>query len=146
LLETRGTNRPPGLSTNPGEVIPVLHELFHGSGCTRKRGSQRGELFGAMETDGEREEKEDKLTARTWAFSGKPEEDRRGRISPVTVQEEEGHVVGSERSASILRAETILAARQSRWRAWLGLMLTMLMGRRRGGDGGLQHRFCLGSL
>jgi hypothetical protein len=37
----------------------------------------------------------------------------------VSVQEEEHHVVGSERLASILRTETIQAARRSHWRACL---------------------------
>jgi hypothetical protein len=38
---------------------------------------------------------------------------------PVTVQEDEDRVVGSERLAFILLAETILAVRRSRWRAFL---------------------------
>jgi hypothetical protein len=36
----------------------------------------------------------------------------------VTGQEDEDHVVGSEQLMSILLAETILAARQSRSRSW----------------------------
>jgi hypothetical protein len=38
---------------------------------------------------------------------------------PVTVQEDEDRVVGSERLALILLAETILAVRRSQWRAFL---------------------------
>jgi hypothetical protein len=42
-----------------------------------------------MRTDGEREEKEAKLTARMRACSGKPEKDRSCRISPASREEEE---------------------------------------------------------
>jgi hypothetical protein len=46
-----------------------------------------------METDGEREEKEDKLTARMRAYSKKPKEDRSGRISPEIGEEEVDMVI-----------------------------------------------------
>jgi hypothetical protein len=50
---------------------------------------------------------------------GKAGDERGGRISPVTVQEGEDHVNGSWQLALILCVETILAARQTRWQAWL---------------------------
>jgi hypothetical protein len=43
--------------------------------------------------DGERGETEERLTARSWARLGKPENDRGGQISPETGQEEVDVVV-----------------------------------------------------
>jgi hypothetical protein len=62
------------------------------------------------ETEGEIAEKEEELTARTRACSQKPKEDRSGRISLETVQEEEDHVNCSSQLVSILCSETALEA------------------------------------
>jgi hypothetical protein len=69
----------PGLCTEP-----VLHELVHGSTYTEKNGGQRREPQGASKTEGEMMEKEEQLTARMRACSGKLDEDQSGRISPET--------------------------------------------------------------
>jgi hypothetical protein len=73
----------------------------------------------AGKQDKEEEEKMWMLTRRLWAWSERLEEGRSSRISAETVQDEEDDVFFSGQIASILRAETTLAARQSRWRAWL---------------------------
>jgi hypothetical protein len=64
-------------------------------------------------------EKEHGLTGSSWVWSERLEEGRSSRISVETVQDEEDDVFFSGQIASILPAETTLAARQSRWRAWL---------------------------
>jgi hypothetical protein len=72
-----------------------------------------------MEKHRGRVEKEAGITLRMRACSGKPKEDRSGLILPDTEAEEEGPVICSWQCASILRAETSLAARPSRCRACL---------------------------
>jgi hypothetical protein len=47
------------------------------------------------------------------------EEGRSSWISPETVHDEEDDVFCSGQIALILRSETTLPARRSRWRAWL---------------------------
>jgi hypothetical protein len=66
-----------------------------------------------MRTDGEREEKEAKLTARTRACSGKPEKGRSCRISPMTIEEEEDAVIAVLDAGSIASSGTFLLAGQS---------------------------------
>jgi hypothetical protein len=91
-----------------------------------------------MRMDGEREEKEAKLIARTWACSGKPEKGQSCRISPVTIEEEEDAVIAILDAGSIASSGTFLSAGQSSWVRLLGLMLTMATGRRRGGCGAVR--------
>jgi hypothetical protein len=56
--------------------------LAHGGHTYREYRGQRWESQGVAKTEGERPEKEEQLTTRSLACSGKPEEDRSGRISP----------------------------------------------------------------
>jgi hypothetical protein len=69
--------------------------------------------------EGERAEKEEQLTTRTRACSGKPEEDRRGRISPVTGEEEVDVVIAVVDAGSIPSPGTFLAAGRSSWESLL---------------------------
>jgi hypothetical protein len=55
----------------------------------QRKSCQQRESKRAPETVGEGAEKEEKLTAVTRVRLGEPEEDRSGRISPVTIEEEE---------------------------------------------------------
>jgi hypothetical protein len=91
-----------------------------------------------MRTDGEREEKEAKLITRTRACLGKPEKDRSCRISLVTIEEEEDAVIAILDAGSIASSGSFLVAGRSSWARLLGLMLTMAMGRRRGGCGAVR--------
>jgi hypothetical protein len=70
------------------------------------RGSQRRDLSRVTNTDREKKEKEDKLTAKTQACSEKPKEDQSGRISPVFMEEEEDAPVCVVEPSSIPSVES----------------------------------------
>jgi hypothetical protein len=85
--------RTPGLAQLKEEHGQELLELVHGTTRTEKMDVTNGNHKEQRKWKGERAEKEEQLTTRTGACSGKPEKDQSCRISPVTVEEEEDVVV-----------------------------------------------------
>jgi hypothetical protein len=94
-----GDNRERGRQPEPARELEL--ELVHGSTYTEKnRWSATGSTKDD-ETEGEIAEKEEELTARTRACSGKSKEDLTDRISPAIGDEEEDAPVAAVSFGSI---------------------------------------------
>jgi hypothetical protein len=92
-----------------GEVEVLMELRIHGRHGQVRRGSTATWRY----LDGEIREKEQWLTGSSRACSGKPEEDRSVRISPVTREKEEDVVVAVVDPGSIPTAERYSVTRRS---------------------------------
>jgi hypothetical protein len=80
LLEAWLNKKVVGSLNRQGGACPVLHELVHGRARTEKTDVTNGNHKEQRKWKGERAEKEEQLTTRTRACSGKLEEGQSGWI------------------------------------------------------------------